>query len=472
MKYEILAKEEISLLEPLESKLWEEEFNQYVVSKGFYDKDFFCQYFLSGYGYLIQWEQLETPNHHKEIWEYLDKKSDFNLIEPRGHGKTSAVLEWILWAICYEQEKSILYIASADLGKQWLGKIRGEMENNEFLIAWFGNLVPINSDDIKDKRLKRWKQQQLEFLNGVFLATMTKGQAVRGQRPTKIIFDDPQDNKDVINKSIVDKFNNRVFSSLYNTLLPWGSMTVLGTIVGNLCLVLHLKQEKKRPTIYREACDAEFWNVLRPELWSKESLIQRKETIWTPIFNQEFRHIPLNREDALIAPEWIQYYEETPSRFDRIIMAVDPIKKASEKSDFLGIVVAWILGDQVYVLFSKGIRLSSHKAERFIKMVYDKYQPDIILQEDNIEVTMIDNLKKRGLPMRWIHSTKDKYTRLLNVQPSFENLKVSFRIEKDSDLIRQLTNFPDIDHDDIMDALVFILLSIKKKRKVGITLVS
>lgn len=105
-------------------------------------------------------------------------------------------------------------------------------------------------------------------------------------------------------------------------------------------------------------------------------------------------------------------------------------------------------------------------------MVYDKYQPDIILQEDNIEVTMIDNLKKRGLPMRGIHSTKDKYTRLLNVQPSFENLKVFFRIEKDSDLIWQLTNFPDVDHDDIMDALVFILLSIKKKRKVGITLVS
>jgi hypothetical protein len=94
------------------------------------------------------------------------------------------------------------------------------MENNEFLITGFGNLVPINSDDMKDKRLKRWKQQQLEFLNGVFLATMTKGQAVRGQRPTKIIFDDPQDNKDVLNKSIVDKFNNRVFSSLYNTLLP------------------------------------------------------------------------------------------------------------------------------------------------------------------------------------------------------------------------------------------------------------
>ena len=89
MKYQILTREELVLLEPFETELDEEELSQYLVSKGFYDKDFFCQYFLSGYGYLIQGEQLPTPQHHKEIWEYLDKKSDFNLIEPRGHGKTS-----------------------------------------------------------------------------------------------------------------------------------------------------------------------------------------------------------------------------------------------------------------------------------------------------------------------------------------------------------------------------------------------
>lgn len=472
MKYEILKKEEIKLIEPLEDQLFDDELNQYVVSKWFYDKDFFCQYFLDGYGYLIWWEQLPTPDHHIEIWEYLDKKQDFNLIEPRGHGKTTAVLEWILWAICYEQERSILYIANQDLGKQWLGKIRGELENNELLLECFWNLVPINSDDMKDKRLKRWKQQQLEFLNGVYLATMSKWQAVRWQRPTKIIFDDPQENKDVENKAIVDKFNNRVFSSLYNTLLPGWSMTVLWTIVGNLCLVLHLKNKKKRPTIYREACDSEFKNILRPELRSKESLMERRETIWTTIFNQEFRHVPINREDALIVNERIQYYNQSPQQFDRIIMAVDPIKKAKEKSDFMWIVVVWILGDQFYVLFSKGIRLSSHKAERFIKLVYQRYHPDIILQEDNIEVTMLDNLKRDWMPMRWITSTKDKYTRLLNTQPIFENLKIFFRDKWDEDLIWQLTNFPDVDHDDIMDALVFILLQSKKKRKVKMTLIS
>ncbi len=469
MKYQLLTKEEVEILENQELD-WE-ELKQFVVSKWFYDKDFFCQYFLNWYWYLIQWEQLPTPKHHKEIREYLDKKQNFNLIEPRWHWKTTAVLEWILWAICYEQEKYILYIATEDLWKQWLWKIRWELETNALLIACFWNLVPTNSDDIKDKRLKRRKQTNLEFLNWCSLSAMTKWQAVRWLRPTKIVFDDPQENKDVLNKRVVDKFNNWVFSSLYNTLLPWWSMTVLWTIVWNLCLVQHLKNEKKRDTIYREACDWDFNHVLWPELRNKESLIQRRDDIWTPLFNQEFRHIPLNREDALISLDWIQY-RKTTIDYDRVIMAVDPIKKESEKSDFMWICVAWIKDDIVHVLFTKWIRLSEHKAERFIQLVYEKYRPDVILQEANIELTMIANLKKSWLPMKPITSTKDKYTRLLNVQPMFENWKVFFRdAEKDSDCIWQITNFPDVDHDDIMDALVFVLQSIKKKNKIKMSFI-
>lgn len=73
--------------------------------------------------------------------------------------------------------------------------------------------------------------------------------------------------------------------------------------------------------------------------------------------------------------------------------------------------------------------------------------------------------------MKPVSSNRDKYTRLLNVQPNFENGKVYFRGEKDSDLIWQLTNFPDVDHDDIMDALVFILNHLKAKKQRKITLI-
>ncbi|MDR0607086.1 MAG: hypothetical protein LBG52_01750 [Candidatus Peribacteria bacterium] len=60
----------------------------------------------------------------------------------------------------------------------------------------------------------------IELTNGTTLKTMSKGQPVRGQRPSCIFIDDPQENKDVQSKQIVDKFNERIFTSLYNTLLP------------------------------------------------------------------------------------------------------------------------------------------------------------------------------------------------------------------------------------------------------------
>ncbi len=459
MKYQIISKKELEKIEPIIDKLTREELRQYIFCKWFYDKEFFTQYFLKEFGDIIEWKKLPTPAHHKEIWSLLDRWEDLNIIEPRGHGKTTAILIWILWTICYEQERAIIYVADGKLWEKWVGKIRRELENNEVIIEIFWNLVPTNSDDVKDKKLKKWRQKELEFINGCYLLTLSKGQSIRGQRPTKIIIDDPQENKDVENKKIVDKFNIWIFTSLYNTLLPWWSMCVLGTIVWNLCLVLHLKNEKKRETIYREACDENCDNPLRPELWSKEELIKRKKKIGVTLFNQEFRHIPLNKESALIKQERIRTYAHKPLKFEKIIMAVDPISKASDKSDKMWISVVGLSNDFYYVLYTKGVRLSTHKAETFIKTVYNKFEPNVVIQESNIENTMLENLRRDGLPIKPYRSSRDKYTRLLSVQYAFENWLILFRKEdKDWEVIRQLTNFPDVDHDDIMDSLVFCLL--------------
>lgn len=102
-----------------------------------------------------------------------------NLIEPRGHGKTTAILEFILWSSCYAVYSSVAYIASEKLGKEGIGKIRKELEMNDSLRFVFGDLVPANSDDMRDKRLRRWKNTEIELLNGVYVGTMTKGQPFR-----------------------------------------------------------------------------------------------------------------------------------------------------------------------------------------------------------------------------------------------------------------------------------------------------
>lgn len=192
---------------------------------------------------------------------------------------------------------------------------------------------------MKDKRLKKWRGKQLELLNGCWLKTLSKGRKVRGQRPNKIIFDDPQDYADVENPRIVKKFNRWAMSSLYNTLPPTGSMCVLGTIIGKNCFVKWLRDESGWKTIEYEACDREFGNILWPEMWTKEKLEERLRKVGSAIFNQEYRNIPLDTDDAVIREEWIKTWTILPEKFDFKIMAVDPKSSLKQKGDYMGVAI-------------------------------------------------------------------------------------------------------------------------------------
>ena len=60
-----------------------------------------------------------------------------------------------------------------------MGKIRRELEINKKIVYIFGNIVPTNSDDVKDKKLNKWRQKELEFLNKSYIETVSKGMPVR-----------------------------------------------------------------------------------------------------------------------------------------------------------------------------------------------------------------------------------------------------------------------------------------------------
>ena len=50
------------------------------------------------------------------------------------------------------------------------------------------------------------------------LKTITKNEPVRGRRPTLVLVDDPEENKDVKNPAVAQEFYNWVFTSVYPTI--------------------------------------------------------------------------------------------------------------------------------------------------------------------------------------------------------------------------------------------------------------
>jgi len=455
------------------NELSESEFKQYIYSKWYRDIEFFSDYFLPHRKQKLIPEtkelvQLDTPDFHKELRSALDKWEDIDVIAPRWNAKTTAALIRITHAILYKKVDSIIYIATAWLWEEWIWKIRYELETNQEIISIFGNMVPKIAENKIDKRLKKWRQKLLQLTNWTSLETITKKASIRWKRPQKIIIDDPQENKDVKNKRIVEEFNNWVFSALYNTLLPGGSMCVLWTVVGNLCLVKYLKEVKGWKTIQYQACDENFENILWPEMRSKNDLIKRKQKIGTALFNQEFRNIPLSQEDVLIKPDWIKYYRGTATKWDEIIMAVDVARKTKESSDYTWIVIIWIIKKidpntkkitkRKYILLSTQIKKSPIQNLEYLHSLYLHYRPNRVIYEDNVEELLYQALKQRWVPIQTVHANTDKHTRLLQVASQVEFWEVSFREKWDEELIYQLTNFPNVEHDDIMDAFVYCLL--------------
>jgi predicted phage terminase large subunit-like protein len=467
MKYVLYSAEEVALLEE-DGTDWmdSEQLGQYRYSKGRWDMRRRADYLFKENGYMFEEEKLdEIPDHWIEIWNDLDLWIDINLIEPRGHGKTTAILLWILHKLVYKIFTKILYLASEDLGQLGIGRIRGELETNPRLLRVYWNLVPVNSDDMKDKRLKRWKAKEIQLLNWTLLKTTTKNKPIRWQRFARILVDDPEENKDVMNKKNVKKFQNYVFTSLYGCLMPGWTMTLIWTIVWSLCLVKHARDILKRKTIEHEACDAKFENILWPALWSRKSLLARRQKLWTKLFNQEYRNIPIQSDDALIETKWIKHRERKPLTFDMIVVSLDPKSSLKDAWDYAGFAVLWFKENKAYVLYAKGMRLSPGKAQVFAKQLFEKYKANYILKEDNIERGITERLIAQWLPIRSILAVNDKFTRLVNASSRFEFWNIIFNPDwSQQEAIDQITTFPDTEFDDQMDAIIQALLRYKQRK--------
>ena len=456
----ILTEKQINWIE----KYWIKKLNlqekkQYIYSKCYYDKDFFWDFFLS----RLKWKK--TPNFHYEIWNNLWWEENACIICPRWHWKTTTIIIDVIHSLIYKLYWSQLYIASAWLWSETLWKIKYELETNELIKQVYWELVP--KQDKQEKELtwtKKWKEKLLELLNGESIETLTKWNPVRWKRPRRIIVDDLDENKDVMNKSMVEKTRNWFFSSLYNTLLPWWKIVILWTIVGNMCMVKYIKENKEWKVIEYQAIND--WKALWPDMWSLEELEKRKREIWTALFNQEFMNIPIQYENTIIKQEHIRYFDYDNQEFDYINIWVDPAISEKTNSDSFAIVVTWEIKEKKYILEAIELRWENKdpfKATRTVKSLYDKYQANkVTIETVAFQQVMSKLFKAENIAVQEITPHRDKVTRLLEWQWEFEQWNIYFNKSKTYNLVEQLLMFPDSQFDDMVDWMIY---SFRKKKK-------
>lgn len=307
------------------SRLLRENVEHYKLIKRsfyFYDKAAFA------WEICVRWTTDEktgtryrSPEFHKEIW--ADTLADLLLIVPRAHAKTTAKCKIdVLHSLLFAYEPHTLILSSESLGEETIGDIRVELETNAKIKAIWGNLVP--KSDKRDFKVKKWRQKHLQLTNDMEVETIPKGGSVRGKRPTKIIVDDPQEDKDVKNPRIALEYWNWFWTSVYNLLMDGGKVCVLGTIISDNCFVNMLKQEAdargfkviQYPAIIDFDEKTFTGRPLWPERWSMVALKARYEKIGREAFMQEYMHVPMVKNGSpVFSPEY-QYKVLEPIRVE------------------------------------------------------------------------------------------------------------------------------------------------------------
>ncbi|MDU7442303.1 MAG: terminase, partial [Clostridium sp.] len=159
-------------------------------------------------------EARQLSQSHYEMWDLLnetfigDKQDKINIVVSRGFAKTTVCdLALSVWLICYKLSKFTLLIAKKDDDSvQFLDSIKKVFKENKTIIDNFGELI----------NTKKFKvnSNEIEFANNVYIRAIGSTSSCRGAnwkgiRPTVVIGDDAQDEKDILTDDAREKKYNK-----------------------------------------------------------------------------------------------------------------------------------------------------------------------------------------------------------------------------------------------------------------------
>jgi len=274
----------------------------------------------------------EMPLFHYEIYDLIMKEELLALAAPRGFAKSSIVAKvYPLWLALFKKRTDICIIsASETLAVEHMRYIKMSLESSPYVLAGWGDL---KSDKWTENHLMI-KHPDNTLIN---LRAKGAGGQIRGFRPDCIILDDIETDEGVVSEEQRKKLKNWLFKACLNTLLPGGQMLLIGTILHQLSLLNDLlnmpnKWIKRRYRAYvgeEQKAGNELWPQARTHEWLQE----RKATIGTTAFANEYMNDPKADEASPLKDEMIKYWTELPAQM-AAVMAIDPAYKDHDQADY------------------------------------------------------------------------------------------------------------------------------------------
>jgi len=392
----------------------------------------------------------------------------------RGSAKTTiASVAYVLWAVFgVEQKKHVLLVGQTEeKARRCLANIRRQLESNALLR---GDLGPI--DEEKDQ----WGARALIIRKlNARIAAVSVGQSIRGVlhdefRPDLVVCDDLESLESVQTQESRDRLSEWFTGEL----LPVGDKLTRFVMVGNLLhedsLMRRLQYNIESGERDGEFREYSFFDDDGNPRWpgkypTPESVDEERRMIKDPIaWAREYLLKILSRDEQLIKPEWIKYYDALPRPESPSWCAtgIDLAISKDERADFTAMVSARVYGRgdklEIYILPNVvNKRLSFLEMVDQAKLISDSLGmsklcvEDVGYQSAAVEKLKADRYTAVGIK---IHG-QDKYARLSAVSHLVQSGKVLFPKEMPV-LINQITGFGIEKYDDLVDAFSILLSSI------------
>ena len=310
-------------------------------------------------------------------------------------------------------------------------------------------------------------QSRIDLVAGGAFYALGRGGALTGRGADLLVADDLfRDGDEVrslaVRKQILDWYSGVALSRLS----PDAAIMLIGTRWGRGDLFDHLLEElgEKGWDVVNLPALAEANDLLGraegdalwPEKFSREVLLERRAetaaSVWTCLYQGQ----PAAAEGVIVRREWLQSYNTAPET-KRVIFSLDTAFKSTNSADYSVLQIWGEANTGFYLLHSWRGRAEFPALKKILIDFYDNWRPHFVLIEDAASgQSLLQELRVgTSLPCKPIRPDHDKTARLTAVTPILETGRVFIPTQAPwlDDFVSEVCGFPNLKHDDQVDAL-------------------
>jgi hypothetical protein len=451
-----------------------------AVSLGAVDSEFYSHYFFP------KTFRQRSPEMHKSIWNSLENPAlrFVNLQCYRGSAKTTLLRTFCSKRIAYRVSRTILFIGgsepAASRSIQWL---RGQIERNERWRTTFG-LRPG----------KKWHETEIEIISevdgtatwvlGVGITSNIRGINFDDYRPDLIVADDVLTDENVLTLESRNKTTDLLLGAVAESLAP-----VTEEPNAKLCM---LQTPLHREDASMVAAKASMWHTERFGCWTPETedlptdhqfsswedrfptpeLREKKRSMFamgkSAVFLREQEVKIISAETSAFLPSLLSYYE--PGSLvggGTSVLSIDPVPPPSAREvsknlvgkDFEALVVQTRHKGNYYLRhyeLNRGHDPSWTLAKAFELAL--RYRVSYIAVDMTAYQAVLKWLLEKEMQRRRQYfsiipdkGNRSKYQKIVDTISPLLSLRKYHILRTHTEFIEQLTEYPAVPHDDLLD---------------------